>query len=214
MKEGKEQRWGAVALIIIFPSRPAEASRQFVDANTEKAKLRGKEVTKFDRNIYGSIFYLLLFEQLGHGQTLFRSLLSTRGEVITITFTQKSISKILHNQLLTCLFYLVCICKVPVSILYFLYHVALDVSYDVVCISQLLHPVLKVFLSREFIRHFKEDTELSFKKIYTETILSLNNKTLFCSAFNSYSNYIVIFNYIADLGQNYLKIRIYIENVK
>ena len=106
------------------------------------------------------------------------------------------------------------ICVVSVSISYFPYHVALDVSYDVVCISQLLHPVLKVFLSREFIRHFKEDTELSFKKIYTETILSLNNKTLFCSAFNSYSNYIVIFNYIADLGQNYLKIRIYIENVK
>ena len=106
------------------------------------------------------------------------------AEVITITFTHKSILKILHNQLLTCLFYLVCICKVPVSILYFLYHVA----YDVVCISQLLHPVLKVFLSREFIRHFKEDTELSFKKIYTENILSLNNKTLCCSAFNVYSN--------------------------
>ena len=138
-----------------------------------------------------------------------------KGEVIiTITFTHKSILKILHNPLLTSLFYLACICVVSVSILYFFYHVALDVSYDVVCISQLLHPVLKVFLSREFIRHFKEDTELSFKKIYTENILSLNNKTLCCSAFNVYSNYIVIFNYIADLEQNLLKIKKYIENVK
>ena len=141
-------------------------------------------------------------------------MIKSRGEVITITFTHKSILKILHNQLLICLFYLACICKVYVSILYFLYHVALDVSYDVVCISQLLHPVLKVFLSREFIRHFKEDTELSFKKIYTENILFLNNKTLCCSVFNVYSNYIVIFNYIADLGQNLLKIKKYIENVK
>ena len=117
-----------------------------------------------------------------------------KGEVIiTITFTHKSILKILHNPLLTSLFYLACICVVSVSILYFLYHVALDVSYDVVCISQLLHPVLKVFLSREFIRHFKEDTELSFKKIYTENILSLYNKTLVGSAFNVYRNYIVLF---------------------